>query len=268
MPRPGGPKMSTWSRASPRARAASMKRPSCSRTAGWPMYSTRRRGRMRRSTSSSPASRLGRDETVVHSGPARESGPGPASPSGSGATGGPAPVPCRESAPGGGLLGERPLHGADWTSRTRISGTDRPPAHRKLGTGASGDNPLEGRADDRLAVETGRVDRRDPSLRLVRGEAERGEGGDGLGERLLRQPPQPRPPRREADPAARRGSLSAVFLPMPGIRARPAASPARTQRARPSASRPERRASATLPPTPLTLSNRRNVSRSTRRANP
>ncbi len=53
LPRPGGPKISTWSSASPRWRAALMKISSCSLTGPWPMYSFRRRGRMARSIASS-----------------------------------------------------------------------------------------------------------------------------------------------------------------------------------------------------------------------
>src|SRR5579859_2475222 len=55
LPRPGGPKISTWSRASARFLAAVMKMSICSRTAGWPTYSARVRGRMARSTASSSA---------------------------------------------------------------------------------------------------------------------------------------------------------------------------------------------------------------------
>jgi hypothetical protein len=53
LPSPGGPKISVWSRASPRPRAAAMKISICSRTAGWPMYSARDLGRTARSWASS-----------------------------------------------------------------------------------------------------------------------------------------------------------------------------------------------------------------------
>ena len=39
LPRPGGPKISVWSRGSERFRAASTKSCICSRTLGWPSYS-------------------------------------------------------------------------------------------------------------------------------------------------------------------------------------------------------------------------------------
>src|SRR3990170_883839 len=53
LPSPGGPNISTWSSASPRRRAASMKMLICSFTGAWPMYSARRLGRTVRSSSSS-----------------------------------------------------------------------------------------------------------------------------------------------------------------------------------------------------------------------
>src|SRR6478672_3741752 len=58
LPSPGGPNSSTWSSASPRRLAASMKIPSCSRIFSWPMYSASRRGRSARSTTSSCAPAL------------------------------------------------------------------------------------------------------------------------------------------------------------------------------------------------------------------
>ncbi len=55
LPRPGGPNSSTWSSASRRLLAASMKISSCSRIFGWPTYSSRRLGRRARSSASSCA---------------------------------------------------------------------------------------------------------------------------------------------------------------------------------------------------------------------
>src|SRR5688500_72255 len=49
LPRPGGPKSSTWSSASPRARAAWMKISSWPRTFSWPTYSASVAGRSERS---------------------------------------------------------------------------------------------------------------------------------------------------------------------------------------------------------------------------
>ena len=51
VPTPGGPKSSTWSRASPRARAASMATRRFAITCFWPTYSSRRRGRSETSVS-------------------------------------------------------------------------------------------------------------------------------------------------------------------------------------------------------------------------
>src|SRR5882672_1146631 len=53
LPRPGGPKISTWSSASARWRAASMNTPIWFLTCSWPTYSLNMRGRRPRSTSSS-----------------------------------------------------------------------------------------------------------------------------------------------------------------------------------------------------------------------
>ena len=53
LPRPGGPKINTWSSASWRLRAAEMKISICSATAGWPTYSASRLGRIARSCTSS-----------------------------------------------------------------------------------------------------------------------------------------------------------------------------------------------------------------------
>src|SRR5690606_33845087 len=53
LPSPGGPKIRTWSSASPRCFAASMNRPICSRTGCWPRYSASRLGRMLASMASS-----------------------------------------------------------------------------------------------------------------------------------------------------------------------------------------------------------------------
>src|SRR6185503_5298002 len=53
LPSPGGPNSSTWSSASQRLRAASMKMPSWSRIFSWPMYSASWRGRSARSSASS-----------------------------------------------------------------------------------------------------------------------------------------------------------------------------------------------------------------------
>jgi hypothetical protein len=52
-PSPGGPNKSTWSSASLRFRAASMKIDSWPRIFSWPTYSSSRRGRSARSTTSS-----------------------------------------------------------------------------------------------------------------------------------------------------------------------------------------------------------------------
>ena len=59
LPRPGGPASSTWSSASPRARAASMNTASCSFTRSWPTKSSSVRGRSERSSSSSAGSATG-----------------------------------------------------------------------------------------------------------------------------------------------------------------------------------------------------------------
>src|SRR5712671_4504155 len=53
LPRPGGPKSSTWSSASARLRAAWMKISSCPRTLSWPTYSASVAGRRERSICSS-----------------------------------------------------------------------------------------------------------------------------------------------------------------------------------------------------------------------
>ena len=53
LPRPGGPKSSTWSSASPRWLAARMKISSCSRALPWPTYSSSPLGRSARSSASS-----------------------------------------------------------------------------------------------------------------------------------------------------------------------------------------------------------------------
>src|SRR5688500_101279 len=53
LPSPGGPKSSTWSSASLRLRAASMKISSCPRIFSWPMYSSSAFGRSARSNASS-----------------------------------------------------------------------------------------------------------------------------------------------------------------------------------------------------------------------
>src|SRR5688572_29772921 len=55
LPSPGGPNSSTWSSASPRARAAWMKISSCARIFSWPTYSARVAGRSARSISPSCA---------------------------------------------------------------------------------------------------------------------------------------------------------------------------------------------------------------------
>ena len=59
LPSPGGPASSTWSSASPRARAASMKTASWSFTRSWPTKSASVRGRSERSSSSSAGSATG-----------------------------------------------------------------------------------------------------------------------------------------------------------------------------------------------------------------
>ena len=136
--------------------------------------------------------RLGRHEAIVHPRPALGSAPLPVGRGPSGAAGesvmsGTLPRSPRDMGGGARRRGRRP-----WS----------PPAHQET-------TPLEGRANDRLAVEPGRVDRRDPALRLVRGEAERGESGDGLGERLFRHVHRPGPragkpvPQLEQEPLRR-----------------------------------------------------------------
>ena len=56
LPRPGGPASRTWSSASPRAAAAAIETPSCSRSSSWPTNSSSRWGRSVASSSSSARS--------------------------------------------------------------------------------------------------------------------------------------------------------------------------------------------------------------------
>ena len=67
LPTPGGPKSSTWSSASPRARAASIATRRFAITCGWPTYSSSRRGRSDASKPSVVVERAAGDEAGIGS---------------------------------------------------------------------------------------------------------------------------------------------------------------------------------------------------------